>query len=1407
MPGPNLSQTLLGGSADYKASDWLQASASGKLDLLAAAELRRGLNLGLGAEALVELDASLRKFIALDVSAQANATARVQAQVQVPLDLFSEAGFALRLQAVAEAAVGINLGIGLSVGDFLALAGADPLMKGAPFKLLALLFEPDQVVVSAGVKAKAAASAMAYVNFLVTGSLDGNKPGFLAAAEAGVGLKAGAGYQVFVNFSLASPHRFVRRSIDIAVDETTRLIAAELHDPAQRAMVSELRTPAKIAFRAAFELGSALAENGGTFSAGAGPQLAQRLCIVILEEGQRLVLETITTFALDSFHKLLRGAGVSQAEWDAAQALRSQLAEKLRQMPEDPFDPLPANRDYWTSVLGDMAQLGAQLLGTASQTGDTPAAILWSALQLLFRGTERISSAQVRGQIIGVGAHTQTAAFDQALPQQPPQQIRWTINAALNRQPNDPLLETHLVNFLVRDAVLQPLVQAAPSLKSVLDVVFGPSAGAGAAAARVILREAGSFMPGPNGAVNSEATLRALLDGLQAYIDNRLRNELLPAIRPALGNRPEIALYLDEVLLPTVDHSIHLLSERVLAWSQNQAVDQMALREACSGVIMKLVSRSLVASLDVLLHTCLSGIQHEFRKAASNVDKDNDSIVPRLAAATGLDRAFLAELMEETLILSAETFAPLPEERRERIRSLLFRLTDVLPGRARDDFLDQLKDAFFVPNLDAGVELAQISGEMIAEHVQRFVTALLNRIGALILEELQGFLEDAQAAVAQWLRQLDQLVTDLLETMQEIVRQIEELTTLVIEAWDDAFSALELLLSSIGNSGRSSVRSKVKASLISRATDILEDNDIYKNLPGEAKDFAKDKLKDAIGAVLNSELFNDVWSVVSSVADEAAELMEDICDLDLDSNLTSQISDLILDRVEDLIYDLFGGGNPRIPLSISIELDLGLVKINESINIGSVKLPIGSLITSVRSGIGGLAFVEESIRIIADRVTDALEAAGRLVTAEDAKEATEEELRRVRTEIDNSGRSRFEVEVLSPTPAGFYDTSTVEVEIFLKNVPLSYLGLGDLEQQRVNIILNREDLDLSAFVVEEIQGPAAADPPPLRLGGRVEMGGVDATRFRPGGGAAPAAGAPILRYQPGVPVGPWGETVILEPPDGGGDARGRLALFRAQQGKRVAPRAESPQRAVFQARSKKADPAQASKGPSPENGSSARVGRGVGIVTRDPLSGRGRQHGAGGAFLALGGSGTPIGAGDLPTLGRTLTVRQRLGRIESLGSGLLLRAQLPASRFVEGPNAITIAIIPGRGPRIERAVTFAVFPGAPARPLRDPPITDKPRELPALGALRGFTVQSAAAPPAAADRKPTRVKGGWRPPKEKRQEDVRRSLDRQKARSRKTSDALVERAALVRSRVRAHGVEGKPDKSPPSKASDRRKEM
>lgn len=1378
MPGANLNQPLLDAGANYQAEDWGQASASSKLNLLASAELRRGINLGLGAEALVEVTGSFRKFLAIDANAQASAAARVQAQVQVPLDLFSEAGFALRLQAVAEAAVGISLGIGISVGDFLQQAGSNPEMKGAPMKLLALLLQPNQVVFSAGVKAKAAVSAMAYANFLVTASLVGNKPGFLIAAEAGLGLKAGAGYQVFANFGLSSPHAFLRKSIDIAVDETLRLVAERVSDLSLRPVVSELRAPAKIAFRSAFELGWALAEGAGAFNPNAGPQLAQRLTIVILEEGQRLLLESLTNFALDSFQRLLRSSAISQSSWDSAQALRDRLANRLRQMPEDPFEPTQANRDHWTSLLADMLQAGTQLAGSSSVARvNELGSIAWSALQLLFRSTERISSFQVRHNIIGVPANTSSAAFGGALPQQPPPEIRRFINTAITRAPTSVLAEDQLVEFLGRDALLQPLLQAAPNLQSVLDVVFGPAGGGGIAAAKVLLREAGAFVADATGSANSEATLRALLAGLRAYLDTRLQTELLPVVRQALAGDRDLELYLDEVLLPTVNFSADLLMNRVLAWRQSSALDQTALREACSGILFKLAGRSLVVTLDVLLNTALSTIQSEFRNAARHVN-DARGVAQLLSQVTGLDRAFVAELMEETLSLSADTFGPLPDERRRRVRALMFRLLDVVPMSGSDEFLSQLKDSFFVPNLDAAVELATEAGDLIADNLQRFITALFARLGALILEELRAVFEAVEAEVQKWLQQLERVAQELLAALRELEEQIERFLGDMQRAWNNAFDALEATLSALGGSGRSPARNKVKAALVKQAVRVLEDNSVYRNLPREAKSFAEDRLRDAIGGLLNNELFDDVWEAVGSLSAGAADLMEDVRDLDLDSNLTGQITALVLDRVEDAIYDLFGGSNPRIAISFHVRLDLGVVRIDNPINLGNVRLPLNELISAVRDGLSGLAVFENSVRLVASSVTEALEAAGRLAAAQAEHEATQEEHSRITKELDHSTRADFGIEILSPSPTGFYETSTVEIEIFLKKVPLSYLGLGDLEEQRVTVFLNREELEPDTFVVEEHAGPDHPEPPPLRLAGRVDVIGNDATRT-----VAAAVGSrkpnPILRYQPGTAVGPWGQTLLFEPATV--HSRARLDSFRTQQGRTVPPPSDAHERALFAARS-----AKARSGSRPTSRKALpTLGAGIGRQQSDALSGTSR--------FAI--------PRDPPLIGRISTVRERLDRLDALENGLLLRLQLSADRFVEGPNTIAVAVIPGRGPRLEQTVSFALSGAGPAIRPKIPVIKDPTRDVPMPGGLRGF--EPGKKQPAPAGARPAKGGATWRPLKKDRVKMVQSAVAQHAAKSGKTVAAMGKRLETAKAR----GLAGipHPTATPPPRRRPTRK--
>jgi len=169
MPSLDLNQSLLSAGADYRAGDWLSVGASADLAINAGARLERGLDLELGIGVMGSLDAAFRKFLAADLQARAQASARLKGQVQVPIDLFGEAGLAVRLQAVAEAGASVRLAIGLSIGDFIALAQTDPHIQGVALELLIIFLE--ELNIQAGVLGKVAYSAMAYVNLVITGRL------------------------------------------------------------------------------------------------------------------------------------------------------------------------------------------------------------------------------------------------------------------------------------------------------------------------------------------------------------------------------------------------------------------------------------------------------------------------------------------------------------------------------------------------------------------------------------------------------------------------------------------------------------------------------------------------------------------------------------------------------------------------------------------------------------------------------------------------------------------------------------------------------------------------------------------------------------------------------------------------------------------------------------------------------------------------------------------------------------------------------------------------------------------------------------------------------------------------------------------------------------------------------------
>ena len=124
MPTARLDQDVFAAGGTV-ATDWAQAGGNAQVTIAAGAQVARGINFDLGISALANVDAGVGKFLSAELSGQASAAASVTAQIQVPMNLFGEIGFAVRLQAIAELAAAVQVGLGLKIGDFLELAEQD----------------------------------------------------------------------------------------------------------------------------------------------------------------------------------------------------------------------------------------------------------------------------------------------------------------------------------------------------------------------------------------------------------------------------------------------------------------------------------------------------------------------------------------------------------------------------------------------------------------------------------------------------------------------------------------------------------------------------------------------------------------------------------------------------------------------------------------------------------------------------------------------------------------------------------------------------------------------------------------------------------------------------------------------------------------------------------------------------------------------------------------------------------------------------------------------------------------------------------------------------------------------------------------------------------------------------------
>ena len=1069
MPTARLDQNVFAAGGTV-ATDWAQAGGSAQVTIAAGAQVNRGINFELGISALANVDAGVGRFLSAELSGQASATASVAAQIQVPMNLFGEIGFAVRLQAIAELAAAVQVSLGLKVGDFLELAGSDSNMRGLPVELLRVFL--SEIDIKAGLYAKAALTAQAYAQLVVTGTAIAQpsrniKPGFNIVAGMGVGLKAGAGFRVFAAMEFADFSRFVARSVDVLVDGACREAAAGLPagDATSRALLQAARPAFKIALRTAYELGEFIAVNAPQANAAGAEQVALRCAQVALEEGQRFLLEGLTDAALQALRTAMLGwmAPPLNARWRAARSLRRALSDHLDGFPAEPFDGTPATEAYWTTLVTRIVDLATAMAGgTLDQPTQRFVAVLWSAAQLALVAARRVTRADASLSVIGLPPRQVHAPFQGSLSVQPPQLVRDHIRASLAAAPTGALQLGHLVEFLTADAALDFLRQQNPGVDRFLGAMTGPLGTLANDVARTFLRNIGSAVVA-GGRPDAQATLEAIAASLRSFVGTQIHQELAPVLRANLLSRPDVKTYFDEVFLPTTDFTLDTVFGAALDWSRRGA-DRERLKEALSGILMKLVGRSLVATADIMITEAQRQMQGILNGLADNVGAPN-GIVRQLSRAANLPVPVseIAELTADALRIGAEVLGPLTDSQRAKIRSLMYRVIDPVPVDAGASFMRQLADSAFLPNGEAMMELATELGSIGGERFLQFVIRLVELIGRKILEEFSAVIDAARAQIQQWYEDTQRALDELQQQIGRLAAEIERLANQVARDFDRAVDDLLGALAPLATrAGRRTFKARLADQVIDDAFAILDDNYVYRTLaPAPVRGAIRAAARGAVENALDNDVLDGVLDIVGEVAEEVDSLLDDIRDLDPRHDLAEQIGNLLLNRLTDAIYDNLG----RDP-HINVGFDFTVLGTRHRLLLGRIDVPIDAVVDALRAAIRQLDAFEDAVRDAAAALATAFTHEARLQAAETertGKTASQARLGAQRQAVEAAPRS---VRILSPT-SGSAAAGRTRLRIEIEGLSRSAVEDQDDRPSVVCVFLNGRELPLSSFTLTE----------------------------------------------------------------------------------------------------------------------------------------------------------------------------------------------------------------------------------------------------------------------------------------------------------------------------------------------------
>ena len=206
--------------------------------------------------------------------------------------------------------------------------------------------------------------------------------------------------------------RFYGRAVDLTLTSVEDGLADLLRDerPELVPVVRAMAPVAATALRVAYELRLLHREKPARPGSQAALTLSNHCVGIVLEEAQRFLFRTCIEAGLERLRKLVTDEvpALAAGVWDGLRPERSALADALRRMPNDPFQPTEDNAVYWAELLDAATALIAGLAASASRQGHDAdirgLSMIFAAVKLLTQAIRtRINHAEAYAFAIGAG--------------------------------------------------------------------------------------------------------------------------------------------------------------------------------------------------------------------------------------------------------------------------------------------------------------------------------------------------------------------------------------------------------------------------------------------------------------------------------------------------------------------------------------------------------------------------------------------------------------------------------------------------------------------------------------------------------------------------------------------------------------------------------------------------------------------------------------------------------------------------------------------------------------------------------------------------------------------------------------------------------------------------------------------